>query len=134
MEIADIHVVSKSDKPDSTRTITDLKHMLTMGTRLDRKTSWWPPVVATSSLKEEGFDELVAAIEKHKSFLATHEAGRARVRRIAEFRMLKMAEELLRIRFRETSKTRVAGVAERLAARQISPYVAGEQLLAVSGA
>jgi LAO/AO transport system kinase len=134
LEIADIHVVSKSDKPDSTRTITDLKHMLTMGTRLDRKTSWWPPVIATSSLKEEGFDELVAALEKHKKFFATSEAGRARIRRIAEFRMLKMAEELLRIRFRASSKGRVAGVADRLAAREISPYMAGEELLAATGA
>jgi LAO/AO transport system kinase len=134
LEIADVHVVSKSDKPDSTRTITDLKHMLTMGTRLDRATAWWPPVIATSSLAGEGFDELVSALEKHKKFFASTEAGRARVRRIAEFRMLKMAEELLRVRFRASSKGRIAGVADRLAARQISPYMAGEQLLAVSGA
>jgi LAO/AO transport system kinase len=134
LEIADVHVVSKSDKPDSTRTITDLKHMLTMGTRLDRNTSWWPPVIATSSIEGKGFDELVAALEKHRKFISSSEAGRARVRRNAEFRMLKMAEELLRTRFRASSKSRVAGVAERLAAREISPYVAGEQLLAVSGA
>jgi hypothetical protein len=78
----------------------------------------------------------VAALEKHKTFLAASDAGRLRLRRIAEFRMLKMAEELLRTRFRASSKGRVAGIAERLAARQISPYAAGEQLLAgaVNGA
>jgi LAO/AO transport system kinase len=136
LEIADVHVVSKSDKPDSTRTITDLKQMLTLGTKLDAKASWWPPVIATSALKGEGFDELVAALEKHKAYLSGSDAGRARSRRNAEFRMLKMAEELLRVRFRASSKGRVAGVAERLAARQISPYAAGEQLLAgtVNGA
>ena len=136
LEIADVHVVSKSDKPDATRTVTDLKQMLTLGTRLESKARWWPPVISTSALKVEGFDELVAALEKHKTFLAASDAGRARLRRIAEFRMLKMAEELLRTRFRASSKGRVASVAERLAARQISPYAAGEQLLAgaVNGA
>jgi LAO/AO transport system kinase len=136
LEIADVHVVSKSDKPDATRTVTDLKQMLTLGTRLESKARWWPPVISTSALKIEGFDELVAALEKHKTFLAASDAGRLRLRRIAEFRMLKMAEELLRTRFRASSKGRVAGVAERLAARQISPYAAGEQLLAgaVNGA
>jgi LAO/AO transport system kinase len=136
LEIADVHVVSKSDKPDATRTVTDLKQMLTLGTRLESKARWWPPVIATSALKVDGFEELVAALEKHKTFLAASDAGRVRLRRIAEFRMLKMAEELLRTRFRASSKGRVAGVAERLAARQISPYAAGEQLLAgaVNGA
>ena len=38
LEIADIHVVSKSDKPDANRTIADLKSMLALGlANMDRK-------------------------------------------------------------------------------------------------
>ena len=48
--------------------------------------------------------------------------------------MLKTAEELLRRRFHASSAGRVAALAERLAAREISPYVAGEQLLDGIGA
>jgi LAO/AO transport system kinase len=132
LEIADIHVVSKSDKPDASRTVTDLKQMLTLGLTMDklhRKETWRPPVIATSSLKTEGFEELVAALERHKQFLDGTEAGRARLRRIAEFRMLKTAEEILRLRFRASSAGRVKALADRMAARQITPYAAGEQLL-----
>ncbi|HYS08568.1 MAG TPA: methylmalonyl Co-A mutase-associated GTPase MeaB [Myxococcales bacterium] len=134
LEIADIHVVSKSDRPDARSTISDLKQMLTLGISLDSTAAWRPPVIATSSLKGEGFSDLIAALEKHKAFLAGSEAGRARSKKIAEFRMLKTAEDLLRIRFKEHSAARVGPMAERLAARQTNPYAAGEQLLEGMGA
>lgn len=131
LEIADIHVVSKNDKPDASRTVTDLKQMLSLGLAMEmvnRKDVWRPPVISTSSLKAAGFEELVSALERHQAFLSG-DAGRARLRRIAEFRMLKTAEELLRLRFRASSAGRGAALAERLAARHITPYAAGEQLL-----
>ena len=129
LEIADVHVVSKSDRPDARSTVSDLKQMLTLGMTPGANMAWRPPVVATSSLKGEGFGELISELARHKAFLEASDAGRARVRKIAEFRMIKTAEELLRRRFKESSAGRVAAVADRLAAREISPYVAGEQLL-----
>ena len=135
LEIADIHVVSKSDRPDARATISDIKQMLALGISLDYSgAAWRPPVIATSSLKGEGFDDLVAALEKHRSFLAGSEAGRARSRKIAQFRMLKTAEDLLRIRFNEHSADRTGPLADRLVSREIDPYVAGEKLLEGIGA
>jgi LAO/AO transport system kinase len=134
LEIADVHIVSKSDRPDARATVSDLKQMLALGLSLDASVRWRPPVIATSSLTGEGFEELVSTLGKHKEFLEGSDAGRVRVRKIAEFRMLKTAEELLRRRFKASSAGRVAALAERLATRQISPYVAGEQLLDGTGA
>jgi LAO/AO transport system kinase len=134
LEIADIHVVSKSDRPDARSTISDLKQMLALGISLDSTAAWRPPVIATSSFKREGFDELVSALEKHKAFLAGSEAGRARSRKIAQFRMLKTAEDLLRIRFNERSAGRIAAMADRLVSREINPYAAGEKLIEGMGA
>lgn len=132
LEIADVHVVSKSDKPDASRTVTDLKQMLLLGMtmeRLEEKDRWRPPVVAVSAFESKGFDELVSVLARHKSFLDGSPEGAARLRRNAEFRMLKTAEELLRQRFKESSAGRKAALAARLAARTLSPYAAGEQLL-----
>jgi GTPase len=134
LEIADIHVVSKSDKPDARSTISDLKQMLALGISLDASAAWRPPVIATSSLKGEGFAELEIALEKHKAFLASSEAGRTRSRKIAQFRMLKTAEDLLRIRFNERSAGRVSAMADRLVSREINPYAAGEKLIEGMGA
>jgi LAO/AO transport system kinase len=132
LEIADIHVVSKSDRPDARATVRDLKQMLTLGMMSSGgpKPVWRPSVVATSSIAGQGFDELVAELERHRAYLDASEAGEARRRKIAAFRMLKTAEELLRLRFRAGSAGRVAELAEVLAARRTTPYAAGEQLLA----
>src|SRR5262249_15586065 len=131
LEIADVHVVSKSDRPDARATVRDLKQMLTLGTSMGLpKPKWRPPVVAVSSMAGEGFEELVAELERHRTWLDGSDAGAERRRRIAAFRMLKAAEELLRLRFRASSAGRVAELAEILALRKTTPHAAGEQLLA----
>jgi LAO/AO transport system kinase len=129
LEIADVHVVSKCDRSDANRTIADLKSMLAMGHAAGSDAPWRPPVVATSSTERQGFEELVDALDRHRAHLDGSQAGAARLRRIAEFRMLKTAEELLRDRFRHARTGRVAELADRLVGRQISPYAAGEHLL-----
>src|SRR5262245_38056859 len=44
LEIADIHVVGKSDRPDADKTAADLKAMLALGAPTQRSGSWRPPV------------------------------------------------------------------------------------------
>ena len=129
LEIADIHVVSKSDRSDANRTISDLKTMLVMGMSLGGRDSWQAPVVPISSLKGEGFEQLIECIERHGRLMRSSEAGQARVRRIAEFRMLKTAEDLLHQRFLRARQGALAAVADQLMDRRISPYQAAERLL-----
>ncbi len=129
LEIADIHVVSKCDRSDANRTVADLKSMLILGMGSLDSGSWQTPVVPTSAVRGEGFETLIACLERHAAHLRTTDAARERVRRIAEFRMLKTAEDLLRQRFIAARDPAVAKVAEQLAAREISPYQAAEQLL-----
>ena len=129
LEIADVHVVSKCDRPDAGRTLADLEAMLALGSSLAARPEWQPPVVATSSVTGAGVEDLAAALARHKAHLDGSEAGRLRARRIAEFRILKHAEDLLRRRFRERHAGRVDALADRLLARRISPHAAGEELL-----
>ena len=129
LEIADVHVVSKCDRSDANRTISDLKTMLTMGMSIGGGAAWNPPVVPTSSAKGEGFEKLIECLDRHGQYMRESEAGRQRVRRIAEFRMLKTAEDLLHQRFMAARQGTLADVSEQLATRRISPYQAAEQLL-----
>jgi len=129
LEIADVHVVSKCDRSDANRTISDLKNMLAMGLSLVPGGGWNAPVVPTSSANGEGFDPLIECLNRHAHYLRISEAGRQRVRRIAEFRMLKTAEDLLRQRFMAARQSTLAAVSEQLAQRLISPYQAAERLL-----
>ncbi len=129
LEIADIHVVSKCDRSDANRTISDLKTMLAMDMALAGDRPWQAPVVPTSSVNGQGFEQLIECLNRHGHFMRSSATGQARVRRIAEFRMLKTAEDLLRQRFMNARQGTLATVSEQLAGRRISPYQAAERLL-----
>ena len=129
LEIADIHVVSKCDRSDANRTVSDLKSMLTMGMAVGDDRLWRAPVVPTSAVNGQGFEQLIECLGRHGHFMRSSETGQIRVRKIAEFRMLKTAEDLLRQRFTNARRGALAAVSEQLAGRRISPYQAAERLL-----
>ncbi len=88
MEIADIFVVNKADKPEADRTVADLMSVLEME---DYGSSGWrPPIVKTVALTGEGVEELVRRIEEHKEFM------RSRGLRFSEKKVRAMLVEALR--------------------------------------
>ncbi|MDP6351536.1 MAG: methylmalonyl Co-A mutase-associated GTPase MeaB [Alphaproteobacteria bacterium] len=129
LEIADIHVVSKCDRADANKTVTDLKQMLMLGLPASLDGQWPAPVIATSAETGEGVGELVTEIDRHRAYL--DESGRIgdQRRRIAERRTLKIAEEIIRSRFVARRAGAVAGMLERVCARDLDPHSAALQLL-----
>ena len=132
LEIADIHLVSKCDRSDANRTLTDLKQMLTLGAQTGAKPVWQPPVIGVCSFTGQGFDEFLTAIEAHRRASQNTDIGRNRRLAIATFRLQKTAENLLIERF-----TRAAGglrpvLAERLHLRESDPYSLATELLTAS--
>jgi LAO/AO transport system kinase len=132
LEIADIHVVSKCDRSDAQRTLTDLKNMLALGAATTARAEWRVPVVGTSSVSGEGFDELLGAIDAHRAASRDSELGRARRRRIAEFRLHKTAQTLLLESFERAATPVQAALAQRLARREGDPYSLARELVATS--
>ena len=130
LEIADIHVVSKADRPDSNRTISELKGMLTIGLQLSGKMDWTVPVIGTSAVSGEGLDDLVGAIDKHMARMRETGELDARTRRMAEMRVLKSAEDILRDGFERDREGRVAEIAELVARRALAPDEGARRLLA----
>ena len=133
LEIADIHVVSKCDRDDANRTLTDLKQMLTLGTvtgaKTGAKTGWAIPVVGVSAFTGLGLDELLAKLAAHKAVLAKSDLGRERRREIAAFRLTKIAETLLLERFAAGARVHAPALARVLAERGIDPYAAAQSLI-----
>ena len=133
LEIADIHVVSKCDRPDANRTITDLKGMLTLAMHASaepRQPSAWPvPVVATSADSDQGIDELVEKIDEHRSFLTQTGALRERQRQIALRRLLRAAEGQLRDEFVRQQEGDMARVISDMVEREVHPSAAAQRLI-----
>jgi LAO/AO transport system kinase len=132
LEIADVHVVSKCDRSDANRTLMDIKQMLTLGALTSDRPEWRVPVVGISSYTGEGFDELIDALERHRSVALETEAGRRRRVAIAQFRLEKTAENLLMERFARASAPLALGFAERLQRHEGDPYSLANALVAAS--
>lgn len=68
LEIADIFVVSKADKPGADQTQAELTMLLSLDPDR-RKAVWRIPIVKTSALKDEGIERAVAAARQHHTYL-----------------------------------------------------------------
>ena len=132
LEIADVHVVSKCDRPDASKTLADLKSMLALGLSLaapSARPHWPVPVVATSSIRSEGVAELLAAIDRHWEHLAASGEIAARRAAINERRLLKAGEDILRTAFARHRDGKVSALLEALDTRALSPHGAARRLL-----
>ena len=68
IEIADMYVVNKSDRPGANRLSTTLNNMLDTNPS-PISTGWRTPIVKTNALTDEGVDELLINIESHLQFM-----------------------------------------------------------------
>ncbi len=133
LEIADVLVVNKADKPGADETARDLAMMLTLGKAVRPgagPTQWKPPIVRTSALENTGIAELMAAIAKHAEW-GRQSGERDRRRRDAARAEV---ETLLRDTLVRQVKDRIgAGAIDdavaRVAARELDPYAAVAELL-----
>ena len=70
LEIADIYVVNKKDRPGAETIARELRLLLTLDPKAKDKDRWQIPVVSTSCLPPtSGITELVDMIFKHQAFL-----------------------------------------------------------------
>jgi GTPase len=129
LEIADIHAVSKCDRPDANRTLAELKNMLAMGLGAVSAGAWRAPVIATSAVGDVGVAELLGAIDDHRAALEASGEIVPRRAAIAERRMLRAGDELLRDHFARHRDGAVALLLHQLDSRALSPHAAARRLL-----
>ncbi len=133
LEIADMHVVTKCDRPDADKTVSDLKAMLGLGLTGRGDEGWKVPVIPTSAETGEGVDTLVETIAQHGEHLRTSGELAKRQRKIAEMRVLKTAEDIVRDRIEAERAHEGEGSLGRLlalaASREMDPQTAAHELL-----
>jgi len=156
LEIADILVVNKADRPGVENTERALRGMLQLAhpaqrqalestafhhhagledaTPTDRVTTeaqaWQPPILRTVATEGDGVPELVAAITRHRAYLQTTGDWQRRERARLHSELEALLRERLVSRWRETvSAARYQQVLDGLVARQISPHQAVNALI-----
>jgi len=124
LEVADLFVVNKADKPDAQQVVRDLRNMIALAGR--GEDDWKPPIVSTVAVRTEGIQELVSRLNQHWSWL--NDTGELKHRRLARAR-----EELTALAF-AALRGRLAGsrldeLAGQVADGTLDPFQAADELL-----
>ncbi len=125
LEIADVFVINKADRPGVEDTRRDLDRMLDLTDR----SGWRPPVVATTATTGGGVADLWEAIGRHRAHLV--DTGQLEPRRAARVgdELTRILAALLHERALASGKGRVDDLAAQVARRELDPWTAAEGLL-----
>jgi GTPase len=122
LEIADVFVINKADREGVGRAERDLQMMLSLG----EHGAWVPPILKTVASRDEGIEELAAAIARHRDWLTG--SGELDQRRRSHLRL--RVETILKERVVATAD-RVLGVdreVERGFGQRLDPYRVADRL------
>jgi LAO/AO transport system kinase len=122
LEIGDVFVVNKADRVGVDDAVSDLRHMLALAESPD----WEPPIVPTVAATGEGIDDLLAAVEAHRTHLG--DSGmeeRRRRRRRAELEAALME----RLRHRATEAADASKLTDAVVAGDRDPWSAADEIL-----
>ena len=128
LEIADVFVVNKADRPQVQETIRDLRNMIALAAR--GPDDWKPPIVKTVATTGDGIGELVGQLDAHRVWLdRSGEGDRRRVVRAREEVAALALGALRRKMARLPGDSALGALAGRVAEGQIDPYSAADELL-----
>lgn len=128
MEIADVFVINKSDRPGAERVEQELIAMLSLAARKD---GWRPPIVKTVATTGEGVEKFHEALVGFREFSAKgpHRLERQREQwraRLVELLKQRLFEEVAADRLREHV---VEEQLEEILARRTDPYSVVEEVI-----
>jgi LAO/AO transport system kinase len=163
MEVADIFVVNKADRPGADRLRNDVELMLGLrkgvsfgsvpahhGIDLKRMkparvtreaaaaenpTTWTPPVLSAVATRQEGIGDIVAALDRHFAYLEQTGTLRARRRERMRERVMDVVNRKVRDRLWKDAHT-MAWLEEQLSSVEegrSTPFAVADQLLRQSG-
>jgi LAO/AO transport system kinase len=126
LEIADVFVVNKVDRPGAADTVRDLKQML----ELSPERGWEPPIVETVATDNRGLDDVWSAITAHRAHLeADGRLERRREERLRDELRSIVMERLARQAGDVCSGKKFDALVDRVMSRELDPHTAADELL-----
>ncbi len=130
LEIGDIFVVNKADRPGVNETVRDLTQMLELGGERD----WDPPIIPTVAANGDGLDELWAAVGNHR----THLQSSGLLDQMRADRLVAEMEAALLTSLRHKVHSGIPtdewnALTDDVASRSVDPWSAAAQLLEALG-
>jgi LAO/AO transport system kinase len=153
LEIADILVVNKSDKPGADHTLRALRNMLSLAHPLQEEIAhhgdpatdsrppheedspgWIPPVLPITAISGEGFQELIAAIKDHQDYLETSGDREVRDKRRLKNELEDLLQDALRDQWEKGISDEIyQDTLKKVIDRELTPWRAVDLLLEGAG-
>jgi LAO/AO transport system kinase len=127
MEIADIFVVNKADRDGADRLVSSIESTLSL--HAYGAGDWRPPIVKTVATTGDGVAGLMDAIEQFREQARPKEDVRRRARTESRLRELVSERLMTRLERQALGAGELAALVDRVAAREIDPYSAADQLM-----
>jgi LAO/AO transport system kinase len=134
MEVADVFVINKSDRPGAEDTRRDLVQMLDLAgpaaSPAASPDTWRPPIIATVATTGEGVAELWSAVEAHRAHAA--DSGLLERRRVTRLRdeLTEIVTRRLRQRARQLcGEERWSSVVDEVIDGKLDPWAAADRMV-----
>lgn len=133
MEIADVFVVNKSDRPGADQLERALRSTLAL--KAHRADDWRPPIVRTVAIEDEGIEGLDEAIAAHREHGARTGALAAKRRARAADRVRDLVSRRIerRVWQEQGGEERLSAALERIERGEETPYSVAAAILAAAG-
>ena len=153
LETADVFAVNKADRDGADSTMRDLELMIALGkdtmiasskgrghvvhsnaagmggVSTDDGQRWTPPILKCVATRNEGIKDLLDALERHRAWLATSDAGKERRRvRLGEEVRESLREALIDAATHDL-RAEINEAVRKVDAREEDPYTATERLI-----
>jgi LAO/AO transport system kinase len=131
MEVADIFVINKADRPGADETRRDLEQMLDLAGPSGQPNSWRPPILSTVATSGVGIGELWDGVADHRRHAT--ESGLLERRRAARMReeLGEIVSRRLRHQARELcGEDRWRELTDAVLDRRVDPWTAAEEMIA----
>ena len=127
MEIADIFVVNKADKPGVEQVVVEIESMLDISSKSDRET----PIVKTSTKQTQGISELLSEINNHKNYLKKEKRLEVKRRKRYETELTEIIRKrLMSLIFDESKfKDKIDRLIDQISKKELDPYSAADEIL-----
>ncbi len=126
IEIADVLVVNKADRPGADVLVSQLRALLSLAPSEGREV----PILSTVATTGDGVPELVDAIDGHRAWLDSSGELAQHRRQEARHQVLSVAQRMLLERIRAaTSEDTLGALVAQVADRSLDPKSAAEELI-----
>jgi LAO/AO transport system kinase len=126
MEIGDVFVINKADREGADRLKGELVSMLELRPERD---GWHPDVLEAVATRDQGVQEIIAAVKRHRKHLEASGSLQARRRETLKMRLLGEAKQVLLNRLERREGEGLQEVLDRLVRRELTPHDAARDLV-----